>query len=90
MFENIKASIKHQLFYEDNGKWHDVEMVTIPEEELPPRIREKIQKGQMVDVTDEIEMELNENEINFCPYCGAKVRNKNARFCTSCGKSLSD
>jgi len=79
------------LFHEENDKWYEsITRERVPVNELPPRIREKIQKGQMVDVTDEIEMELNENEINFCPYCGAKVRNKNARFCTSCGKSLSD
>ncbi len=28
--------------------------------------------------------------INFCPYCGAKVHNGNARFCRNCGKSLRD
>lgn len=79
------------LFHKENGKWSEsITRERVPENELPPRIREKIQKGQIVDVTDEIEMELNENEINFCLYCGAKVRNKNARFCTSCGKSLSD
>lgn len=82
-----------ELFHKENGKW--AESVTherVPESELPPRILKKIRKGQMVDVTDEIERELgfDDNAINFCPYCGAKVRNKNARFCTSCGKSLSD
>ena len=53
---------------------------TVPpvKDELPPFIRERIIRQK------------SDESINFCPYCGAKVRHIDAKFCSSCGKSLSD
>ncbi len=62
-----------------NDGWQEVvETYTVSIEELPPAIREKI-------------LRLQENDrINFCPYCGAKVRHADAKFCTNCGKALNE
>lgn len=108
------------LFHNKDGGWHEeVTTKEIPAEKLPPDIREKILNGELTDVTEEIEIFVDDNDkseqstttkqkvsedyvmnqlkragktntINFCPYCGAKVRNIGAKFCMSCGKSLSD
>lgn len=63
-----------------NGEWYvEKKQTTVPEEEIPARILEKI-RG--------VEMQPVDGEINFCPHCGAKVQTAGAKFCASCGKSL--
>ena len=77
-----------------SGEWVEtIETRTITESEIPPVIRKKIRRNRKdADITEEMELELfgDNASINFCPYCGTKVRTAGAKFCTSCGKSLVD
>ena len=75
-----------------NGDWVvEKNRTTVPAEEVPAYIREKILRNRKdADVTEEIELELGSGEINFCPHCGAKVHTAGAKFCVNCGKSLVD
>ena len=65
-----------------NGEW--IEEITTREisiDEVPPAVREKIQRK---------ETSLDNKATNFCPYCGTKILSSDAKFCSSCGKSLVD
>ena len=60
LIDAVTTAIKHKLYYQESGQW--IEKTTtrkIKESELPPSIRSRIRrKGQEVDVTNEMEMEL--------------------------------
>ncbi len=65
-----------KIFLDDNNK-----------SEQPTTTKRKVSEDY---VMNQLKRAGKTNAINFCPYCGAKVRNIGAKFCTSCGKSLSD
>ncbi len=46
--------------------------------------KEKTEKSAK---TEQTEKAVPKRALNFCPYCGARVKQEN-RFCTQCGKSL--
>ena len=80
------------LFHNNDGKWTKTTWTeTIPESEVPAHIKQKLaKKRREADITQEMELEINSGKIKFCPYCGTKVLSSDAKFCSSCGKSLSN
>ena len=59
LLDKASTAIKHYLYYKQNGQWvEETTTRTLPESELPPRIKRKLRKmRQEEDITDEIEME---------------------------------
>jgi hypothetical protein len=41
-----------------------------------------------IPLADAEEPKQDSFEIKYCPYCGSKLKDPNANFCTSCGKKL--
>ena len=78
MFDNLVRGIKVALLRDGEGYVRDCGDYTYTTTKRQVSI-------------DEIPPRIRkEDEINFCPHCGAKVQTAGAKFCVSCGKSLVD
>lgn len=80
---------KTKRYVNENGDWVDVlNKQKISESEIPPEI---LRRARRIDDETEFGLALDiDGAINFCPHCGTKVRNANAKFCVKCGKALVD
>ena len=51
-------------------------------------------KTGKISSSEEIEYSSHKSKVtqsaakSFCPYCGQKIRNENARFCSACGREV--
>jgi hypothetical protein len=68
------------------GKEEDVEIKPISKEELP-KVKEE------PEITEEIAPTISEpieepHAVNFCPVCGEKIPDPEAKFCPGCGYNL--
>ena len=64
--DKVNAKIEHKLYHKlENGQWlEETTARQIPEKELPPAVKRKLEKKRLgkiedADITDEMELELN-------------------------------
>ncbi|MEA2069801.1 MAG: zinc ribbon domain-containing protein [Asgard group archaeon] len=55
---------------------------------LPPKRKRK--EEYKVSKDTQIISPNEETRIEFCPYCGEKIKDVNEKFCPFCGKKLQD
>ncbi|WXG46905.1 MAG: zinc-ribbon domain-containing protein [Candidatus Atabeyarchaeum deiterrae] len=63
----------------------DVELVTDPERSEPGEVDLTEQEAEDKWRRDH---EDQRTEVNYCEFCGAKIKESNTKFCPNCGASL--
>jgi hypothetical protein len=54
----------------------------------PGDLENKSEAGNSGNNSSDSGQELDQDEINYCPQCGRKIRDKNAAYCSKCGTEL--